>query len=169
VLGIDNVKLMHANDSKTPLGSHVDRHANIGEGHIGKAGFRRILAHPKLRRLPFILETPVEHDGDDRRNLENLKKLGGRPERPPQATGLPHEELLHAGLAAALPLGPERAGFHPAVRLPQGVHGHRVARIQLNGCEMVSFRTSDLPCSVGAPVNLRQRPNGRRHQGGRKE
>jgi len=90
VLGIDNVKLMHANDSKTPLGSHVDRHANIGEGHIGKAGFRRILAHPKLRRLPFILETPVEHDGDDRRNLENLKKLGGRPERPPQATGLPH-------------------------------------------------------------------------------
>ena len=75
VLGIDNVKLMHANDSKTPLGSHVDRHANIGEGHIGKAGFRRMLAHPKLRSLPFILETPVEHDGDDRRNLENLKKL----------------------------------------------------------------------------------------------
>jgi deoxyribonuclease-4 len=75
VLGIDNVKLMHANDSKTPLGSHVDRHANIGEGHIGKAGFRRILAHPALRSKTFILETPVEHHGDDRRNLESLKKL----------------------------------------------------------------------------------------------
>jgi deoxyribonuclease-4 len=75
VLGIDNVKLMHANDSKAPLGSHIDRHANIGEGHIGKAGFRRILAHPALRSKPFILETPVDHDGDDRRNLENLKKL----------------------------------------------------------------------------------------------
>ncbi len=75
VLGIGNVKLMHANDSKGPLGSRVDRHANIGEGHIGKAGFRRILAHPKLRGIPFILETPVEQDGDDRRNLENLKKL----------------------------------------------------------------------------------------------
>jgi deoxyribonuclease IV len=75
VLGIDNVKLMHANDSKAPLGSHVDRHANIGEGHIGAAGFRRILAHPNLRGKPFILETPVEQDGDDRRNLENLKKL----------------------------------------------------------------------------------------------
>ena len=75
VLGIDNVKLIHANDSKTPLGSHVDRHANIGEGYIGKAGFRRILVHPKLRRKPFILETPMEQDGDDRRNLENLKKL----------------------------------------------------------------------------------------------
>jgi deoxyribonuclease-4 len=75
VLGIDNVKLIHANDSKTALGSHVDRHANIGEGYIGKAGFRRILAHPKLRSKPFILETPAEQDGDDRRNLENLKKL----------------------------------------------------------------------------------------------
>jgi deoxyribonuclease-4 len=75
VLGIDNVKLVHVNDSKTPLGSRVDRHANIGEGYIGKAGFRRVLAHPKLRSKPFILETPVDEVGDDRRNLENLKKL----------------------------------------------------------------------------------------------
>jgi len=75
VLGIDHVKLLHANDSKAPLGSHVDRHANIGEGHIGNDAFRRILAHPKLRQKPFILETPVEHDGDDRRNLEKLKEL----------------------------------------------------------------------------------------------
>jgi len=75
ILGIANVKLIHANDSKKPLGSHADRHANIGEGHIGRAGFRRILAHPMLRSKPFILETPVERDGDDRRNLENLKKL----------------------------------------------------------------------------------------------
>ena len=75
VLGIDNVKLIHANDSEKPLGAHADRHANIGEGHIGKAGFRRMLAHPMLRSRPFILETPVERDGDDRRNLENLKKL----------------------------------------------------------------------------------------------
>jgi deoxyribonuclease-4 len=75
VLGIENVKLIHANDSKTPLGSHVDRHENIGEGHIGRAGFRRILAHPKLRKKPFVLETPVENDGDDRRNVDNLKML----------------------------------------------------------------------------------------------
>jgi deoxyribonuclease-4 len=74
-LGIDNVKLIHANDSKTPLGSHRDRHANIGEGHIGRAGFRRLLAHPMLRSKPFVLETPVEQKDDDRRNVENLKKL----------------------------------------------------------------------------------------------
>lgn len=75
VLGLGNVKVIHANDSKTPLGSRVDRHQHIGEGFIGKAGFRRILAHPKLRSKPFILETPVDEDGDDRRNLDNLKKL----------------------------------------------------------------------------------------------
>ena len=75
VLGMRNVKVIHANDSKTPLGSHMDRHANIGEGFIGKAGFRRILAHPKLSLKPFILETPVKQEGDDRRNLDTLKRL----------------------------------------------------------------------------------------------
>jgi len=67
--------VIHANDSKTPLGSHVDRHENIGEGFIGSDGFRRILAHAKLRSKPFILETPCDTDGDDRRNVEALKRL----------------------------------------------------------------------------------------------
>jgi deoxyribonuclease-4 len=78
LLGFDNVHLIHANDSKTPLGSRVDRHAGIGQGHIGVEGFRRILTHPKLRRKPFILETPIEDEGDDRRNLDTLKSLAGR-------------------------------------------------------------------------------------------
>lgn len=75
LLGLDNVRVIHANDSKTALGSHVDRHANIGEGYIGLEGFRRILGHPRLRNKAFILETPVDKDGDDRRNLETLKSL----------------------------------------------------------------------------------------------
>ncbi len=75
VLGLDAVRIIHANDSKAPLGSKLDRHANIGEGYIGEEGFRRILAHPKLRGKPFILETPVDREGDDRRNLEKLKSL----------------------------------------------------------------------------------------------
>ena len=78
ILGMTNVKLIHANDSKTPLGSRADRHENIGQGHIGEAAFRRILAHPKLRKLPFILETPVDEEGDDLRNLETLKRLWSR-------------------------------------------------------------------------------------------
>jgi deoxyribonuclease IV len=76
LLGLDNVHVIHANDSKFPLSSHVDRHANIGEGHIGSDAFRRILTHPILRRKPFILETPVDEEGDDRRNLDALKSLG---------------------------------------------------------------------------------------------
>ncbi|MBZ5621407.1 MAG: deoxyribonuclease IV [Acidobacteriia bacterium] len=77
-LGLGNVHLIHANDSKTPLGSHVDRHASIGKGQIGRDAFRRILTHPKLRRKPFILETPIEDPGDDRRNLDTLKALAAR-------------------------------------------------------------------------------------------
>ncbi|MEO7649429.1 MAG: deoxyribonuclease IV [Bryobacteraceae bacterium] len=75
ILGMENVKLIHANDSKGALRSRLDRHANIGEGYIGEQGFQRILAYPKLCKLPFILETPVDRDGDDIRNLETLKKL----------------------------------------------------------------------------------------------
>jgi deoxyribonuclease-4 len=74
-LGLSNIHVIHANDSRGALESRVDRHANIGEGHIGEQGFRRILAHPKLRNKPFILETPVKHSGDDRRNLDTLKRL----------------------------------------------------------------------------------------------
>jgi deoxyribonuclease IV len=75
ILGLDHVRVIHANDSKGTLRSHIDRHANIGEGYIGLDGFRRILTHPGLRSKAFILETPVEKDGDDRRNLETLKSL----------------------------------------------------------------------------------------------
>lgn len=78
LLGFSNIHVIHANDSKTPLGSRVDRHANIGEGHIGADAFRRILTHPKLRGKPFILETPVKAQGDDRRNLDTLKELAAR-------------------------------------------------------------------------------------------
>jgi deoxyribonuclease-4 len=79
VLGLENVHVIHANDSKTPLGSHVDRHEHIGKGYIGLDGFRRILTHSKLRSKAFILETPVEKDGDDQRNIDTLKQLCRKP------------------------------------------------------------------------------------------
>jgi len=77
VLGLNNVPVIHTNDSKGALGSHLDRHANIGEGNIGEAGFRRILRHPKLRNMAFILETPIDNEGDDWKNVEALKKAAG--------------------------------------------------------------------------------------------
>lgn len=78
LLGLDNVHVIHANDSKGALGSHLDRHQNIGEGHIGIEAFRRIVNHPRLRDKAFILETPVDQPGDDRRNLDTLKSLAVR-------------------------------------------------------------------------------------------
>jgi deoxyribonuclease-4 len=75
ILGLDHVRVMHANDSKGMLNSHIDRHANIGEGYIGLEGFRRILGSPRLRNKAFILETPVDQPGDDRKNLDTLKSL----------------------------------------------------------------------------------------------
>lgn len=78
VLGLENVRVIHANDSKGALGSHIDRHENIGEGKIGREGFSRILTHPKLKKKAFILETPVDQPGDDQRNIDTLKELSRR-------------------------------------------------------------------------------------------
>jgi deoxyribonuclease IV len=75
ILGLDNIPVFHANDSKSQLGSRLDRHANIGAGYIGTEGFRRILNHPRLRETAFILETPVDKPGDDLRNVKALKEL----------------------------------------------------------------------------------------------
>jgi deoxyribonuclease IV len=74
-LGLDLIPVIHANDAKTSLNSHADRHANIGEGNIGIEGFRRILNHPRLQEKAFILETPLDKPGDDLRNVTALKEL----------------------------------------------------------------------------------------------
>ena len=60
IIGLDKLYAIHLNDSKNPIGSHKDRHETIGEGFIGKEVFIKIINHPKLRDLPFFLETPVE-------------------------------------------------------------------------------------------------------------
>jgi deoxyribonuclease-4 len=75
ILGIENIRVIHANDAKAALGSRLDRHEHIGQGKIGEEGFRRILTHPKLRTKPFILETPHDEFGDERSNLDKLKAL----------------------------------------------------------------------------------------------
>lgn len=75
IVGLRRVKVIHANDSRSPLGSHLDRHEHIGKGGIGLEGFRRIVNHAALREKVFILETPIEEEGDDRRNLKTLCSL----------------------------------------------------------------------------------------------
>jgi deoxyribonuclease-4 len=74
-VGLGRLRLLHLNDSRTGLGSRVDRHEHIGEGGIGRKGFRRIVNHPALGRLAGILETPKRSVEDDRRNLALLRSL----------------------------------------------------------------------------------------------
>ncbi len=71
-VGLERLKAIHLNDSKNPLGSHKDRHEKIGEGFIGLETFEKIINHPKLRQLPFFLETPNELEGYQK-EIEVLK------------------------------------------------------------------------------------------------
>ena len=63
IIGLERLKAVHLNDSMNPLGSHKDRHQKIGQGNIGLEAFTAIINHPRLRNLPFYLETPNEMDG----------------------------------------------------------------------------------------------------------
>jgi len=84
-IGLEKVFVFHVNDSKIPLGGRVDRHAHIGEGKMKAEAFARILRHPRLGADPstglpgrvFLLETPIEDPGDDRRNVAKLWELAG--------------------------------------------------------------------------------------------
>ncbi|HEX4003715.1 MAG TPA: deoxyribonuclease IV [Candidatus Acidoferrales bacterium] len=77
-VGLERARVVHMNDSKTALGSRVDRHEHIGKGKIGLDAFREILKHPLLAACSFILETPIDKPGDDRRNVSTLWRLTGR-------------------------------------------------------------------------------------------
>lgn len=63
VIGLDRLKAIHINDSKNPFESHKDRHEKIGDGSLGLDAMTRIINNPRLKDLPFILETPNELDG----------------------------------------------------------------------------------------------------------
>ena len=63
IVGLDKLHAMHINDSLNPMGAHKDRHAKIGEGHLGVETIVNVITHPKLKHVPFILETPNELDG----------------------------------------------------------------------------------------------------------
>ena len=77
-IGLDRLRVLHANDSKAPLGSNRDRHENIGDGLIGE-GLGAFLTHPKLQRLPAFLEVPgKDGHGPDARELEKIRDIHGR-------------------------------------------------------------------------------------------
>jgi deoxyribonuclease-4 len=74
-IGIENLKLVHLNDSKKGRGSHVDRHEHIGEGAIGLEGLRNFVRHPSFAGIALILETPKKEEDDDVRNLKIVRSF----------------------------------------------------------------------------------------------
>ncbi|MBR3654242.1 MAG: deoxyribonuclease IV [Elusimicrobia bacterium] len=63
IIGLEKLKAIHLNDTKNPFSSHKDRHEKIGEGHLGLDAISKVINHPKLKKLPFYLETPNEIEG----------------------------------------------------------------------------------------------------------
>ncbi|MDD6302826.1 MAG: deoxyribonuclease IV [Bacillales bacterium] len=77
IIGLNRLKAIHLNDTKNPFGSHKDRHECIGKGYLGIDAISRIINHPKLKHLPFYLETPNELDGyKDEITLLKSKYIG---------------------------------------------------------------------------------------------
>jgi deoxyribonuclease IV len=96
VIGLERLLAFHLNDSKTPVGSHVDRHAEIGDGYLGLLPFWRLVNDPRFAATPAVLETP---SGPDQlpsfaRNLARLRALIGapRPAGPPKSQALPEKK-----------------------------------------------------------------------------
>ncbi|MCA1816183.1 MAG: deoxyribonuclease IV [Acidobacteria bacterium] len=83
-VGAANVRAVHFNDSKADYNSRVDRHWHIGQGHIGAQALRRVARAPELREAAFLLETPLDVQGDDERNLATLRSFveGNGDEQP---------------------------------------------------------------------------------------
>ena len=95
VLGLDLLRAFHLNDSKTPSGSRVDRHAEIGDGYLGLLPFWRLVNDPRFAGRPAVLETPSGPDKlpSFKRNLQRLRALIGapRPSGPPKSQALPEK------------------------------------------------------------------------------
>jgi deoxyribonuclease-4 len=78
-VGLDHLKVIHANDSKKPLGSRLDRHEHIGQGEIGIEAFGRLVTDPRLLRVPIVIETP-ESETMHAVNLKRLQQLAAGAE-----------------------------------------------------------------------------------------
>ena len=75
-VGLDRLLCLHVNDSKVPLGSNRDRHANLGDGELGRRGLRPFLSEPRFEGLPALIETPgPDGKGPDRREVRTAKRL----------------------------------------------------------------------------------------------
>ena len=77
LIGIENIKIIHLNDSKGDLGSNLDRHYHVGLGKIGENGLRYLVNYKKLNKVPFIMETPIDSVRNDLDNIEFVRNVLG--------------------------------------------------------------------------------------------
>ncbi len=87
-IGLEAVRAFHLNDAKAPVGSHLDRHENIGKGEIGRDGFAHLVNDPRWANVPGYLETPLDDD-DYARYREDLATLRSLEALPRPSTGAP--------------------------------------------------------------------------------
>ena len=107
-IGLERLVMIHLNDSKSDLGSHLDRHEHLGAGRIGTDGLRHLLTHPRLAHATYYLETPGMDVGYDAVNIARARDIAaGRPvaDLPPEALTLPGSRA-RTGPASAEPPGP---------------------------------------------------------------
>ncbi|MBP6963080.1 MAG: deoxyribonuclease IV [Armatimonadetes bacterium] len=78
LVGLDRLKVVHLNDSRSALGSRSDRHANIGQGEIGMVGIEAVMRHPAMSGMTIIIETPMKTDDDHARDIALLKEMRSR-------------------------------------------------------------------------------------------
>jgi deoxyribonuclease-4 len=108
-IGLDRLVMVHLNDSRSERGSRADRHEHVGAGRIGGEGLARLLAHPKLAHVAYILETPGMDEAYDAINLARARAL---------AAGQPLEELpaaafqLRSSRGRSAPPDPDATGSH---------------------------------------------------------
>ncbi|MGI0046154.1 MAG: deoxyribonuclease IV, partial [Nitrosotalea sp.] len=74
-IGFENLKILHLNDSKGELGCNLDRHEHIGLGHIGEKGLAHVIQTINSKKIPIVLETPIDERRDDIGNLKKVKEL----------------------------------------------------------------------------------------------
>lgn len=104
LIGLDRLKMVHLNDSKSELGSRADRHEHVGAGKIGEVGMAHLLRHPLLVNVTYFLETPGMDEGYDAINIARTIALAeGRPLEP-----LPPGAMTLRGRRAGTPVEPER-------------------------------------------------------------
>jgi deoxyribonuclease-4 len=121
-IGLERLRMVHLNDSRSELGSNTDRHQHVGAGRIGAAGLGRLLLHPALGHVTFYIETPGMDEGYDAVNLERVRRLA-RGEALPEMR--PHELEMRGSRSRSAPVydeddAPEAPGADDAPREPGG-------------------------------------------------